>query len=55
MANVRDQMTAKDAMEMEERYEAVIREHNDRRDAEIRNSWPATALFDWEVDLPDWF
>lgn len=57
LTNIRDLMTAEDAMEMEERYEAVLRERNEYEE-ELGESFreaERSALLDWEVDLPDLF
>lgn len=57
MANLRDLMTSEDALEMEERYEAAIRDRNEYED-EIGQGFREAeqrAIFDWEGDLPEHF
>jgi hypothetical protein len=58
MANLRDLMLSGDALEMEGRYESALRDHNEceeRIGRDFRES-EQRAIFDWEVDVPefDW-
>lgn len=55
--NIRDLMTPADALEMEDRYDAAIRERNEYEEelgASFREA-EQRAIFDWEGDLPEHF
>ena len=54
MKNIRDLMTAEDALEIEGRFDEVIREHNEYEE-DLYDSFRDTqyrAIFDWDLDLP---
>jgi len=55
LTNIRDLMSADDAMDLEDRFDRAIREHNEY-EAEIDAIYLGLTRgepFDWERDLPE--
>lgn len=57
LTNIRDLMTPEDALEMEGRYDEVLRQRKiyEEEVGEGFREAEHSAIFDWEVDLPDLF
>lgn len=54
MPNIRDLMTPEDALEMEERFDAVLREYNEKEPVLSRVA-ARRDIFDYEKDLEEEF